>query len=259
MIERTMHLATLALLGVFFGWIMVPSAAGAQDDKVTLECATNEFRPFGFEENGELGGVEVELIGEISRRLDQPINLQLMPWKRMIFAMQNGTIDCMFAAFRTPEREAFMDFTNVPFHVTSFAFFTHKDRPVEFESLESLEGLTIGLVSGFNTSPKFDAAVEAGLFKVEGANSVEANFKKLDLKRLDAVLFNRHVGEQALKTLNLKSIRVHPRPLTATAAYLAFSKARGHADLIPGIDAVLFDILTDGTYEEIFRKYATSD
>jgi polar amino acid transport system substrate-binding protein len=236
-----------------------PSLALAQDGKVALECATNEFRPFGFEEDGELGGVEVDLIGEISKRLDLPINLQLMPWKRMIFAMQNGSIDCMFAAFRTPERETFMDFTNVPFHVTSFAFFTHKDRPVEFKSLESLEGLTIGLVSGIRTSPKFDAAVEAGLFKVEGANSVEANFKKLDRKRIDAVLFNRHVGEEALKTLNLSSIRVDPRPLTATAAYLTFSKARGHADLIPGIDAVLFDILTDGTYERIFRKYAATN
>ncbi len=220
-----------------------------------LHCATNDFAPYGFEENGQLKGIEVELIQEIAQRLDIQIEVEMLPWKRILRSMEVGAIDCMFAAFRTEERLVYMDYTNVPIHVSSLVFYVHKENPIRFKTMADLKDLTIGLVDGFTTSPDFDKAFQQKLFTIQGSKDVQASFQMLDRERVDTVLFNRHVGAYALKQEGLTSIVPLPTPLTATSAYLTFSKKNNLSHLVPHFDSVLFELLTDGTYSEIFQKY----
>ncbi|MCX4025285.1 amino acid ABC transporter substrate-binding protein [Endozoicomonas sp. SM1973] len=221
----------------------------------TLKCGTNEFAPFGFIENGELKGIEVELFHEIGKRLNIQTKLNLFPWSRMLALVKKGDLDCMIAAFRTEERLTYMDYTNVPFHVSSLVFFIHQDRPFQFNRLEDLKGLNIGLVTDFTTSPEFDEALNKQWFTVSPVNDFKQNFEKLAVKRVDMVLVNRHVGAYLLKKLNLPQITALSVPLTARPAYLTFSKRSEKSTLIPKFDMVLFELLTDGTYQNLFEKY----
>lgn len=221
----------------------------------TLRCGTNEFAPFGFIENGQLKGIEVELFHEIGKRLNIQTKLNLFPWSRMLAMVKKGDLDCMIAAFRTEERLAYMDYTNVPFHVSSLVFFIHQDRPFQFNTLEDLKGRNIGLVTGFSTSPEFDEALNKQWFTVSPVNDFKQNFEKLAVKRVDMVLVNRHVGAYLLKKLNLPQIAALSVPLTARPAYLTFSKRAGKGYLIPLFDMMLFELLTDGTYQDLFEKY----
>jgi len=220
-----------------------------------LTCATNEFAPFGFTENDTLTGIEVDLVQEIAHRLKFDISLTMMPWKRMLQFMEDGTIDCMFAAFKTPEREVYMDYTSVPIHISSLVFFEKDGSHIKFETLEDLKGLTVGLVRGFKTNEAFDAAVSKGVFRVDEVNNFDQNFKKLSAGRVDLVLVNRHVGGRILKKLGITNVHPLPVPLSATPAYLTFSKKRQHADLVSLFDIELKKASSDGTYRKIFEKY----
>lgn len=223
-----------------------------------LHCATNQFAPYGFKENGQLRGIEVDIMQEIAKRLNFKLKLTMLPWKKMITHMKKGKNDCMFAAFKTAERMEFMDYTNVPIHVSTLVFYVHKDRVFQYQGMEDLKGLTIGLVRGFATSPDFDTARGKKWFTVEEANGVEQNFKKLSKQKINAVLFNHHVGAHTLNTLNIKNVIPLSVPLTATSAYVTFSKKRNLAQLVPKFDATLFNIMADGTYKKIFEKYISS-
>ncbi|WP_230425627.1 substrate-binding periplasmic protein [Spartinivicinus ruber] len=177
----------------------------------------------------------------------------------MLAMIKKGNLDCMIAAFKTEERLAYMDYTNVPIHVSALVFFVHKDRPFQFNTLEDLKGRNIGLVSEFTTSPEFDEALSKHWFRVSSVNDFKQNFEKLAAKRVDMVLVNRHVGAYLLKQLNLSNIITLPVPLTARAAYLTFSKRAEKTSLIPKFDMVLFELLTDGTYQDLFEKYTGLD
>lgn len=222
---------------------------------LTLNCATNEFAPFGFEEAGVVKGIEVEILQEIGKRLNINISVKMLPWKRMLSGMQEGKLDCIFAAFKTEERQGYMDYCNVPIHVSSLVFYVHQDNPIPFNKLEDLKGHSVGLVRGFKTSPGFDEAVKKKWFTIKEANDFEQIFRILNTKRFDTVLVNRHVGDYVLKKLGLPNIVALPTPLTTTSAYITFSKKKNLAFLIPKFDPVLFEILADGTYRKIFEKY----
>lgn len=244
-------------LGHLFGiWIIFSATQFTYAKTVeALKCGTNEFAPFGFIENGKLKGVEVELFHEIGKRLGIKTKLNLFPWSRMLAMVKQGELDCMIAAFKTEERMTYMDYTNVPFHVSSLVFYVHQDRQFFFSNLEDLKGRNIGLITGFKTSAEFDEALKKQWFTVTPVNDFKQNFEKLAAKRVDMVLVNRHVGAHLLKKLNFSSITALSVPLTAQSAYLTFSKRSEVAFLIPKFDMVLFEILTDGTYQRVFEKY----
>jgi len=220
-----------------------------------IECVTNEFPPFGFLVDGKIIGIEVEIMREIGKRLDIEVSVELRPWQTMLETMRFGTKDCMFAAFYTADREKFMDYTKVPIHISSLSFFVHKHKPMLYNRINDLAGMRIGIVKGFKNPPDFEKAERKQLFQVFRLRNLEINFRILDKKCINAVLVNKHVGEYTLSQMKLPNIEPMPVPLTATPAYIAFSKKKEHTGLIEYIDSALYEILLDGTYKKIFDKY----
>lgn len=219
-----------------------------------LECLTNVFAPFGFVKDGKPTGIEVDLLQEIGKRLNIEIKLQVQPWKRIIHLMQKGKTDCMFAAFLTEERLEFMDYTHVPFHISSLTIFVQEGKEFPFKTISDLKGKTIGLIRGFKTTQSFDQE-KGKTFKVYEVNNMESNFQMLAKGSLDAVVVNNYVGIETMRKIGIANIHQLPVPISAKPAFLTFSKDRNLKHLVPQFDKVIFDILADGTYQKIFKKY----
>jgi len=245
--------------------LVIPQTIFAQKKKMLLKCGTNTFAPFGFKKNGKMQGIEVELMQEVARRLGIEIQINLFKWATLLESMRFGTLDCMFAAFKTEDREKFMHYTNVPVHISSLVFYVHKDKPMPFKGdINDLKNKRIGIVQGFKNPYIFEKGERRQLYQVFRLRDLEINFKILQKHCIDAILVNRHVGEYTLGQLNMEKIYPLPVPLTATPAYITFSKFVETTDkalvkdlgyLVPQFDAVLFEIFTDGTYQRIFNKY----
>jgi len=225
-----------------------------------LKCGTNEFSPFGYTENGEKKGIEVELLYEIGKRLRIQIDLDIMKWPILLEKVRLGVLDCMFAAFKTEDRIKFMDFTNVPFHISSLVLFVNKEKPFHYRSLDDLNGRRIGIVKGFKNPRDFERAERKGLFQVFQLRDLGINFRILEKQCIDAVFVNRHVGEFTLNQMKLNNvIQPLPIPITASPAYIAFTKTKDYSEMISMFDSILFEIIMDGTYKKIFNKYMHSE
>ncbi len=245
----------LIILFLGIGCLLIAVSISQAESINRLKCGTNIFPPYGIKKGQELVGIEIEILQEIGRRLNIDIDIKIFPWARLLVEMEKGNLDCMFGAFKTEDRLQFMDYTNVPIHVSSLVFYVHKERPIQYKMMDDLKGLKIGLVRGFKTSPAFDQYKEKKWFEIAETTEVDQSFKMLELKRVDAVLYNHHVGAYILKNLELDDIIALPTPLISRAAYITFSKKKKLSFLIPKLDGVLFEIFADGTYQNILRKY----
>jgi len=245
--------------------LVMPQSVFAKKKKFLLKCGTNIFAPFGFLENGKIKGIEVEIMHEVGRRLGIDIDIKIFKWATLLESMRFGTLDCMFAAFKTDDRLEFMHYANVPFHISSLVFYVHEDKKMDFKgNIKDLMNKRIGIVQGFKNPYIFEKGERRQMYQVFRLRDLEINFKILQKHCIDAVLVNRHVGEYTLSQLKMEGVYPLPVPLTATPAYITFSKFVETKDkklikdlsyLVPQFDAVLFEIYTDGTYQRIFNKY----
>lgn len=222
-----------------------------------LTCGTNEFPPFTYADaKGNAAGIEVEVMEEVARRLGLSIDITILPWPRMLTMMRSGELDCMFAAFHTEERASYMQFTQIPIHVSRLAIYTHRAGAFPLTRLEDLRGRRIGLIRDFQTVPALDDALARGDFaEVTIGTSFRQLFDQLAARRIDVVIVNHHVAENILSEMGAHDIIELPHALSSNSAFVTFTRQRSFDTLIPKINYALFEIIADGTYARLFAAH----
>lgn len=226
----------------------------------TLECGTNEFPPFTYTDSqGAAAGIEVDVVREAARRLGLKVNVSVMPWPRLIASMRGGLLDCMFAAFSTPQRQGYMNFTRVPLHVSRLALYAQRTAPFTFDRIEDLRGKRIGTLRDFRTVEILDKALDTGQFaeRVYG-NDFAQLFEMLAEKRVDVVIVNDQVARAILSKREDNAIIELPVALSSNAAFLTFSRHRNFDHLVAKMDYALFEIVADGTYARYFAQHVSA-
>jgi len=225
----------------------------------SITCGTNIFAPYSFKENNNLTGIDVDVIKEIGERIGIKIILQSHPWKRLLKKIKDGDLDCVFSAFKTPERLEYMSYTNVPIHVSPLMLYTSKKKQINIHNIDDLNGMRIALIRGFKLSNELDNAIKKDTFQTIIVTEIEQTFKMLQAQRVDAVIYNHHVGAYYIKKFNLTNITHTNKPIAVSSAYITFPKKSKLAHLIPKFDEALFDILADGSYKNIMDKYVKTN
>jgi polar amino acid transport system substrate-binding protein len=246
--------AALAGLLVMVFLAMTGSVASAG----TLVLAAADSRPTAFYVDDKPTGMLVDLVTEAYRRAGRTVEIKLMPWARCLGEAKTGEVDGVFSSFKLPEREAFLSFSKEPLTTQVIALFARRDSAQSFDGdLDKLREVKIGIIQGTSYGQKFDAAVERGtLQKVERANSVESNLKKLAFGRVDLIPSYRNVILDAAKQLDLQAqIKELSPPLDQVPTYLAFTKVRDLSEPSDGFDAALASMKQDGTYDRIVGQY----
>lgn len=177
-----------------------------------------------------------------------------------MYNVETGKASGGFAAFKTPEREAFAIFLNHPIHESTYNIFVKKGEGFSFTGISDLAGKKIGNIRGFKTGEEFDQAVSEGKIMVELVNDIKKNIQKLMAGRLDAM-----VGNQAQTLLKIKEmgltgqIQFLPTSIRESrGAFLVISKKADIPDktgLIDTLNEKLKEMAEDGTIKKIHDTY----
>lgn len=263
----TQGIRTYLLAAIFVLFPLLAFHGPAQADHVVprgvaLNLSTiTEFKPFIWQENGEAKGIDADIVMELCRRTGIRCLIDFYPWKRVLSQIETGFSHGGFTGFRTPEREKFAVFLDHPLHFSTYSIYVKSGQEFNYAGISDLYGKTVGVVRGFVISPEFTEAVEQGRIRIQEADSVDQNIRKLLAGgRLDAVIANHHkmqikVAEmQAACDLScLPTPVVPPRP-----AYLMISRKwddPGKAHLIMHMNAALKSMYDDGTIDRINANY----
>jgi ABC-type amino acid transport substrate-binding protein len=252
-------LLTLTALGLTLCCTTAPAQPTAALPP-TLRCYDDLFPPYFMETDERVHGLNVDIMTEAARRAGIAVTFQRMPWRRLEaeLARPGGSVDCAFALSRTPEREVYLNFGSVALQPTDYVLFVRRPgAPGSVTGLSGLDDKTIGVRAGFRLPDVIRDGAARERWTLSEVATDTANFTKLDLNRLDAVLADRISGLYALKQLNLADIGPLQPALLHFDTYVVFRKSSSSAALAAAFDRALKSMYQDGTVTRLSGPYTT--
>ncbi len=224
-----------------------------------LTLVTMDYPPHSFQENGEQKGFWVDITLEAFKRMDQPVTIKSYPWARVIHMMKKGYADGVAGAYKTPERELFMDYPRQPITFGIISLFVLKDAPITFNgNLKELSDYRFCVVRGFSYGKTFDDAVRnRTIVQIREAPTIEENIKAFLVLGLKTILITeKYSCFYQLSRLNkVNAVRELPVKLGRIPIYIAFSKKRNHLAMVEPLNKILESMHADGTINAIIGRY----
>ncbi|MFD1623459.1 substrate-binding periplasmic protein [Azospirillum griseum] len=244
-------LATTVLsIGVFAA---LPASADA------LRMVALSFPPLIYDDGGKPAGIAYEIVTEAMKKAGHTISVEIMPWARALDTVKEGGADAIFTAYKTPEREQFLNYSTEVLVPQVVSFFVTKDSTITFDGdLTKLGKAKIGVVNQISYGSVIDEAIKSGvLASVEKSNDSDSNVKKLLSGRYDVMPSNRYVAQYFLKQQGaLDQVKELTPEVQSIPSYIAFTKARDTAKLRADFDAGVAAMKANGSYQQILDKFA---
>lgn len=228
----------------------MPSVVAAQELPIVFE----EYPPYEYTENGEVKGVNMDIIREAFRRMGRTPSFEPRPWKRALFELEHGDILALSSGFKTPKRETFAIFPSEPLAMETNVIISLSVSGVEVKSLEDLRDLSIGVIREYSYGHEFDSMT--GLTKVV-TNSNPQLLKMLLNQRMDVILGNKVVMKYLAKEMDKLSSFKFLYEIGSEPLYLFFSRVRGEEAEILARDfgETIRAMHEDGTFKAIEDRY----
>ncbi|SEW26413.1 transporter substrate-binding domain-containing protein [Natrinema salifodinae] len=225
------------------------------DEDVIVPGTAPGFPPFEIKEGGDLVGFDVDLLEAVVGETEY----ELAEWEEQEFdglspALEDGKIDVIAAAMTiTEERQETFEFTD-PYHSADQAILVQTGSDLQPESLEDLEGTTVGAQSGTTGAGLVeDDLIDPGLVAEGDYNSYD-NYvlatEELESGTIDAVVLDDPVAETFASDRNVEVAFIEE-----TGEEFGFAIRPDDGDLLEALNEGLAAVRESGEYDEISDEW----
>lgn len=211
------------------------------------------YAPFTFhDESGELTGFDVDLAREIAKRLGvEPVFMETQ-WDAMFAGLDSERFDMIAnqVGIRKDRKEKY-DFSD-PYISSSMVLVVHKDNK-SVKSFEDIKGLK---AAQSMTSNYADKAREYGA-EIVGVEGFTQAIDLITSERVDVTLNDELSVLDYLKQKPDAPIKIVARSADASKSGFMFRKGSG--ELVEAVNQALKEMMEDGTYLEISKKWFGED
>ncbi|HEX5990037.1 MAG TPA: basic amino acid ABC transporter substrate-binding protein [Solirubrobacterales bacterium] len=205
------------------------------------------YPPFEQGKPGEYTGFDIELMEAIGEKIGRTPEFKDTSFETIFRDVAQGKFDAVIsAATITEEREEAVDFSN-PYYLSEQAVLVKEGSDIG--SLEELDGKTVAVQQG--TTGQELAKDELGNSEIrpfpEGPDAVNA----LKAGTVEAVIIDAPVAQNAVE----KSGGVEIAEKVPTEEEYGIAVAQGETELLDEINKGLEEVLADGTYTKIYKKW----
>ena len=121
---RTIKFSFVAVIALLVGSVAANKAVAGCYDGLTVHYSN--WPPYHFaDEQGNATGLDVEILKHALQVAGCKYDMQFIPWKRALNALQHGSLDIGIAASKSPERETYGWFS-VPYRTEQMVMFMRK-------------------------------------------------------------------------------------------------------------------------------------
>ncbi|ARM82767.1 substrate-binding periplasmic protein [Marinobacter salarius] len=203
--------------------VLIPVIAHA--DRPTMTVVTSIYPPYQYLDNGEVKGTHTETLRQVLTRMGYDPVFRLVPWARAEASARAGTADLIYSLTYSPSRARHYYFTN-PISEARDVFFSLSDRGLQWQELDDLAGLRIGLSASYSYAPEFMEWLAAG-----NARVVQISQESPELTGLKMIAFGRIdlfiCEETVCRYLIDKHIADHPELANVSAMPQTVGEVRG--------------------------------
>jgi ABC-type amino acid transport substrate-binding protein len=222
------------------------------DEGVLKVGSCLDYRPFEFVKDGEEQGFDVELTEEIAARLGLEVEWVRANFDTIFTALASGQFDMVAAASTiTPERQEVVSFSDPYFNARQSLTVNTEETP-DVMSLDDLsEGDTVGVQKGTTGKAFAEENVAPRGIEIKTFDVAPDAFNDLDAGNIVGVINDE--GSSIAEAEQRPGLEVVEAIDTDEKYGFAFSK--DNPELTDAVNGVLAEIIADGTYEDIFKKY----
>lgn len=221
-----------------------------QSGKIVV-ATEGAFPPFNMFEGQKLTGFEVDVAEALVKKMGLAIEWKTLSFDALLAGLQQDRWDMVLASFAiTPERSKAVTFT-APHYCTG-GVIVAKDPAIK--TAGDLKGKTVAVQTGTT----YLTAVK----KLAGVKDVKNFPKDTDARsalvagRVDAWVTDKFVAKEAIESAPKDGLKMGDfvfQEKVATAV------KKDNATLATAVDKALAEIMADGTYEAISKKYLNED
>lgn len=230
-----------------------------------LRMGWEPWKPYQYRDSdGNLKGLDIDLIRAIATRMDCDLTLIEQPWARHLRELRAGRIDLAAGADYSPERARHAYFSD-PYRTESVRLFMRHGEVDQYAFSElsdvAKEGLTVGVTRGYKYGDPFQALKESpdAQNHIEMARSDLLNYRKLARGRVDAILADPRVLEARVKNSAFEgAFEAHPLPIKQTPIHFIFSRKSTSKALVQRFNNALITITDTRLYDRIVNSYVTA-
>ena len=219
-------------------------------DPNTLVVTTEpDFPPFVYlTSENELVGFDVDLINEIAKRLDLGVDYAYIPFDGLFATLEAETADASVDAMTiTAERDKLIDFSR-PYFVSGLAIAV-RSNDSNIRSLDDLSGRKIAVKLGTTGA---ELAAQVPNTQLVTFDSAEKALIDLSKGNVDAVIKDEPTTRGMLEQINIDNVQLLDELLTEEYYGIGLPPNSPNKRFI---DQALNEIIADGTYERLYRKW----
>ncbi|MCZ0717628.1 ABC transporter substrate-binding protein/permease [Aerococcus kribbianus] len=239
-----------------FDFLAGASPVSAEEKETYTIITASDYAPFEFiDGNGDLVGIDVDILEAIAKDQGFEIDYRLMPFSSGLQALESNQADGMIAGMGiTPEREESFDFSD-PYYEAGSMFAARGDSDIE--TLDDLEGKNVATKIGSAGADIANEMKDEYGFTVTTFEDSVNMYQDVLSGNSDAVIEDYPVMAYAVNTgtidLKLVGDEIDQIPF-------GFAVNKGeNQELLEKFNAGLANIQESGEYEEIINRYVGSD
>lgn len=260
-----------------------------------LLCATevvvisHPFPPWQFIENGQVKGINIDLLSLVGKKLDIKFSYKHQPWARAWVSVKRGRGDAIIASSRKKQREKYLSFPPIDTNLwtSNYVFFTHshyrKSYSGQYKDILN-DNKTVCIVNGYSydegfweTFPYQDDSdlAQRSIYQPDNrkyhpllisSNGIEQCIDLLARHRVAVVIADKSIGLYYINKLKgiekmhlaAKGLVAYPEILFSKGYTISFIKQSTHPELADISDKIWSELRllhSNGQYQKIVSNW----
>lgn len=249
----------LIMVGVMFIFGHGMQADAKQKFVVGFDAS---FPPYGYlSDDGEYIGFDLDLAAEVAKRNGWELVKQPIDWEAKDTELKVGNIDCIWNGFTMNGREKQYTWTT-PYVDNSQIVIVNKDSDIE--KLSDLKGKIVCVQSDSSAlaalkgddATKENKELAASMKEITEVGDYNSAFMNLESGMVDAICMDIGVASYKLEASGDKYKMLDER-LSSEEYGIGFK--RGNTELRDKVQVTLLEMLQDGTFDTIVKKWKLED
>ncbi len=235
--------------------IFLPSV-GQAGNKVRL--ALMEYPPLiGVKLEGS--GIEPIIVTAAFKKVNVDVEYVFFPPARTYQAAEKGVYDGTLGWVWSEEREKSFNYSDPVFQAPLLLFHL-KEFSFDWETIDDLRGIPIGITAKNYYGPEFHQAMDAGILTTDEASKDVIQFDKLLRHRIKLYPMNYYTGYYLIREKFIREQAAlfthHSRPLKTSVYHVLFSKAvEENEAMVEQFNQGLRQLKESGEYDRIISDY----
>ncbi|MDF0749387.1 transporter substrate-binding domain-containing protein [Marinobacter sp. 71-i] len=143
--------------------VLIPVLAHAE--LPVLKVVTSDYPPYQYLEDGKVKGTHTEILRNVLSKMGYHPDIRIVPWARAEASTRAGSSDMIYSLTHSQDRARHYYFTD-PISEARDVFFKLSGRDLQWQELDDLAGLRIGLSASYSYDPTFMDWLAAGNARV---------------------------------------------------------------------------------------------